>query len=432
MPGCATIDRVRAWTIWSTGLLAYIVAVLDRTTLGVSGLNAADRFAASPSVLSTFVVLQVVVYAGAQVPAGVLLDRFGSRVLIVAGAALMAGGQLLLALTESLPLAIGGRAIVGLGDAVTFISVLRLVPHWFPPRQVPLLTQLTGICGQLGQVLSAVPFLALLTSTTWATAYVSVAALGILALILVVVLVKDAPGGLVVATESPSVRATLSSVKTVWLRPGTRLGFFTHMGTQFSVTVFALMWGVPYLTVAQGRSAGVAGALLTFSVVAAISSGIAIGIFTGRNPHRRSRIVLAIIASNALVWTVVLALPGRAPLWLLVVLIVVISVGGPGSMVGFDFARTFNPSATLGTAQGMVNMGGFIASLLVMQAMGVILGAAGGYSFESFRLAWTVQYAIWVLAVVGILITRGKARRLMKTEQERSLLETFDANARER
>jgi MFS family permease len=418
---------VRAWIIWATGLLAYIVAVLDRTTLGVSGLNAAERFAASPGVLSTFVVLQVVVYAAAQVPAGLLLDRFGSRVLIVAGAALMATGQLILALTSSLPVAIGARAVVGLGDAVTFISVLRLVPHWFPPRRVPLLTQLTGICGQLGQVLSALPFLALLAGTSWATAYVSVAAFGVLALVLVLVVVKDAPHGRVVATETMSVRGTLASVKTVWLRPGTRLGFFTHMGTQFSVTVFALMWGVPYLTVAQGQSAGVAGVLLTVSVVAAISSGIAIGIFTGRYPHRRSRIVLAIIASNALVWTVVLALPHRAPLWLLVVLVVVISVGGPGSMVGFDFARTFNPSATLGTAQGMVNMGGFIASLLVMQAMGVILGALGGYSFESFRVAWTVQYAIWILTVVGILITRKKTRKLIKAEQERSLLETFEA-----
>jgi MFS family permease len=415
--------------IWATGLLAYIVAVLDRTTLGVSGLNAADRFAASPSVLSTFVVLQVVVYAAAQVPAGVLLDRFGSRALIVSGAALMAGGQLLLALTESLPLAIGARAIVGLGDAVTFISVLRLVPNWFPPKQVPLLTQLTGICGQLGQVLSALPFLALLTGTTWATAYISVAAFGVLAMVLVLLLVKDAPCGRVVAADNLSVRAVLSSVKTVWLRPGTRLGFFTHMGTQFSVTVFCLMWGVPYLTVAQGQSTGVAGALLTISVVVAIAAGIVIGIFTGRYPHRRSWIVLAIIGSNALVWTVVLALPSRAPLWLLIVLIAVISIGGPGSMVGFDFARTFNPSATLGTAQGMVNMGGFIASLLVMQAMGVILGAAGGYSFDSFRLAWTVQYAIWVLAVVGILITRKKARALMRDEQERSLLETFDPNA---
>ena len=126
--------------------------------------------------------------------------------------------------------------------------------------------------------------------------------------------------------------------------------------------------------------------------------------------------VLAIIGANVVAWTVVLALPHRAPMWLLVALIVVISVGGPGSMVGFDFARTFNPTATLGTAQGMVNMGGFVASLLVMQAMGVILDAAGDFSFDSFRLAWTVQYAVWILAVAGILITRRKARRQMRLQ----------------
>jgi MFS family permease len=419
---------VRPWIVWATGLLAYIVAVLDRTTLGVSGLDAADRFGASPGVLSTFVVLQVIVYAGAQVPAGLLLDRFGSKALIVVGAALMASGQLVLAFTESLPAAIAARAVLGLGDALTFISVLRLVPHWFPSRQVPLVTQLTGICGQLGQVLSAVPFFGLLTDAGWTVAYVSVAAIGVLSMVLTLALVKNTPNGRTVPTQTTSIRETLASVKTVWLRPGTRLGFFTHMGTQFSVTVFALMWGVPYLTVAQGLSPAAAGGLLTISVVAAISSGIVVGILTGRHPHRRSRLVLAIIGSNAAAWTVVLALPGQAPLWLLVVLIVVISVGGPGSMVGFDFARTFNPSATLGTAQGMVNMGGFVASLLVMQAMGMILDAAGDFSFESFRLAWTVQYAIWAFAVVGILITRRKARRLMRVEQEPMLLEGFDAH----
>ena len=425
---------MRPWIVWTTGLFAYIVAVLDRTTLGVSGLDAADRFNASPTALSTFVVLQVIVYAGAQVPAGLLLDRFGSKALIVSGAALMASGQLVLAFTESLPAAIGARAVLGLGDAFTFISVLRLVPHWFTPRQVPLVTQLTGICGQLGQVLSAIPFFALLTGSGWTTAYVSVVAVGVLSIVLTLLLVHNAPEGRVVEYETTSIRETLASVKTVWLRPGTRLGFFTHMGTQFSVTVFALMWGVPYLTVAQGLSASVAGALLTVSVVAAISSGILVGIFTGRHPHRRSRLVLSIIASNALVWTVVLALPGRAPLWLLVVLVVVISVGGPGSMVGFDFARTFNPRATLGTASGMVNMGGFIASLLVMQGMGLIIDAVGEFSFEAFRRAWTVQYAIWALAVVGILITRRKARRVIRlnlgpqpAREEPMLTEAFEA-----
>ncbi len=417
---------MRPWIVWTTGLLAYIVAVLDRTTLGVSGLAAADRFTTGPGLLSTFVVLQVVVYAGAQIPAGLLLDRFGSRALLVSGAALMAAGQLVLAFTESLPAAIAARAVVGLGDAVTFISVLRLVPHWFTSRQVPLVTQLTGICGQLGQVLSAIPFLAVLTAMGWTTAYVSVAALGVLSIVLTLAIVRDTPDGGSTTPETTSMRETLISVKTVWLRPGTRLGFFTHMGSQFSVTVFALMWGVPYLTVAQEVSPGVAGALLSMSVAAGIAAGVLVGVFTGRYPHRRSNLVLAIIAGNALAWSVVLALPGPAPLWLLVTLIIVISIGGPGSMVGFDFARTFNPSATLGTAQGMVNMGGFLASLLLIQAMGLILELAGGMSFESFRLAWTLQYVIWGVAVVGILVTRRKARTLLQLQDDRSLLEGIE------
>ena len=69
--------------------------------------------------------------------------------------------------------------LVGAGDALTFISVLSVVTAWFPPRRVPLMTQLTGLLGQLGQVLSAVPFAALLHGPGWTTAFVSAAALGV-------------------------------------------------------------------------------------------------------------------------------------------------------------------------------------------------------------------------------------------------------------
>ena len=420
------MSALRAWIVWSAGLLAYTVAVLNRTTFGVAGLEAAQRFAASPAVLSTFVVLQLTVYAAAQIPAGALLDRFGSRAMILTGGCLMIAGQLTLALTESLPVAITARAVVGLGDAFTFISVLRLVPHWFPPRQIPLVSQLTGLSGQFGQVLTAVPFLGLLAGPGWTVAFTAAAGLGALSLMLTVLLVRNAPHGVVIEDPVTDLRATLKSIKTVWMRPGTRLGFFSHMGTPFSITVFALMWGVPYLTVAQNVSRAGAGTLLTISVVAAIVSGVLIGIITGRHPHRRSRLVLGIIAGNALAWTAVLALPTPAPYWLLVVLVTVISSGGPGSMVGFDIARTFNPGATLGTAQGAVNVGGFLAALVVMQTMGLIIEAAGGYSFESFRLAWCVQYLVWAVAVVGILITRRKARRTIgDIAESRYLLEYF-------
>jgi MFS family permease len=86
------------WLIWVVGLAAYMVGVMQRTSFGVAGLDAAARFDATPAVLSGFVVLQLLVYASLQVPAGVLLDRFGARKLVVTGALIMAAGQLLLAL----------------------------------------------------------------------------------------------------------------------------------------------------------------------------------------------------------------------------------------------------------------------------------------------------------------------------------------------
>jgi hypothetical protein len=112
------------------------------------------------------------------------------------------------------------------------------------------------------------------------------------------------------------------------------------------------------------------------------------------------------------VWTAVLSLPGRAPWWLLVVLVVVLAADGPGSVVGFDIARTANPSARLGVAQSMVTVGGFLATLAVLAFMGAILTAMGGFTPEAFRVAWLVQYPVWAFAVVAVLVTRRKARRL--------------------
>lgn len=401
----------RATLVWGVGLFAYVVAVLQRTSFGVAGLGAAERFEVGPGLLSMFVVLQIVVYAGMQIPAGLLLDRYGSRALLVSGAVIMGAGQFTLAFTESLPIAIGARVLVGIGDALTFLSVLRLVPRWFAPRRVPVVTQLTGILGQTGQILSTIPLIALLNGPGWTVAFASAASLSVLAVFLVLLFVSDSPTPLPKAAQAMRLGEVGRQLKEVWLRPGTRLGFFAHMGTQFSGMVFALLWGMPYLVSAQGMSAQSAGWMLTLFVISVIVIGPLMGEFTARHPLRRSWLVLAVIGANAAVWTVVLALPGQAPLWLIVVLVVVLAAGGPGSVVGFDYARTSNPQANLGVAQGMVNQGGFLASLLVLAVMGGVLGANGGYGFDSFRLAWLVQYPIWMIAVIAILITRGKARR---------------------
>ena len=64
-----------AWLIWTVGVAAYILTVMQRTTLAAAGLDAADRFGLSPGTLAAFVFIQVAVFSAAQIPAGLLVDR---------------------------------------------------------------------------------------------------------------------------------------------------------------------------------------------------------------------------------------------------------------------------------------------------------------------------------------------------------------------
>ena len=414
----------RAWLIWIIGVFAYLVAVSQRTSFGVVGLEATERFHASAAEISFFTVLQLLVYAGLQIPVGVLVDRFGSRAMIAGGALLMGLGQLQLAVAENIPGGALGRVLVGAGDAMTFISVIRLIPLWFAPARVPLLTQLTGMSGQLGQLVSVVPFAMILHSAGWTPAFVTLAALSGLAFVLVLVLLQDLPPGHPAPAPSQGLRATGVSLAHAWRQPGTRLGLWSHFTVQFSGTVFAMAWGYPFLRSAQGLDAGTVSALMALYVAAAIAAGPLMGSFVSRHPLRRSTMVLLISAGTAAAWAAVLLMPGRSPLWLLACLVVVLAVGGPGSMIGFDFARTFNPAHRIGTATGIVNVGGFIAALLAIFLIGLVLDVlhASGYSegelyaLDPFRIALSVQFLLLAGGAGAILVTRRKVRRQLAAQ----------------
>ncbi|MGY1753608.1 MFS transporter [Blastococcus sp. SYSU D01042] len=404
----------RAYAVWGVALLSYVVAVFHRSSLGVAAVDAQERFSAGASAVSLFLVLQLAVYAGLQIPVGVALDRFGSRRLILAGAVTMAAGQLLLALATDVPTAVGARVLVGAGDAMTFISVLRVVSFWFAGPVVPLITQLTGILGQLGSVLAAYPLVALLHSTSWTATFLGAAATGLLVAVLVLVALRDAPGGSVrgPAVGLAELRGTL---RATWQEPGTRIGLYTHLVTQFSGTVFALLWGYPFLVVGQGLSPGTAAGLLTLLVLVGMGVGPLLGRLCGRWPLRRSVLVFSILGATATAWTVVLAWPGRAPLPLLVALVVVLGTNGPGSMIGFDYARTENPAERLGSASGVVNVGGFVASLLTILAIGAVLdlltpGSSTDYDLDAFRAAFAVQYVFWTIGLIGVVRHRRELR----------------------
>jgi MFS family permease len=414
--------------VWGVALLTYMVAVFHRSSLAVAGLEASDRFGISASQLATFTMLQLLVYAGMQIPVGLLVDRFGSRSVMLAGTVLLVVAQAAFAFAGSYPVALLARTLVGVGDALTFICVLRLVSRWFAPQRVPFVTQVTGTLGQLGAVGAAVPMTWALGRWGWTTAYLAAAVLGLVLAVATLLAVHDSPGDRNLRGPRLSLSRVGASLAASWAHPGTRLGFWMHFTTQFSATALSLLWGYPFLVRGEGRSSHEAGLLLSLMILAVMASGPLLGWLIGRHPWHRSSMVLGVVWAIVAAWTAVLLWPGPAPLWLLAVLMVVTGIGGPASMIGFDLGRTSNPVERLASASGIINQAGFTASLILVVAVGVVLdwrtpGDSTAYTPEAFQWAMSAQYVLWTLGLLQIWRYRRKARAVFdRAEVESGVL----------
>jgi sugar phosphate permease len=192
--------------------------------------------------------------------------------------------------------------------------------------------------------------------------------------------------------------------------------------------MFALLWGFPFLSIGLGYGPTQAASLLTLMVASTAVSGPLLGLLTARYPHRRSNVILGIVLAMAIMWAIVLAWPGKPPLGIVVLLIIIIAIGGPGSLIGLDFARSFNPARSLGSASGIVNVGGFLATFLMMFSIGLVLDAidrsAGGtgvpadlYSLDAFRIAFLVQYVVVGIGVLFVISARSRTRRRLHEDE---------------
>ncbi|GAA5161052.1 MFS transporter [Amycolatopsis dongchuanensis] len=404
----------RSWLIWFTAALVYLLSVFHRTSFGVAGLEAADRFGVGAAALGTFTVLQVGVYAAMQIPTGVLVDRHGPRKVLVAALLFLGLGQILLAVAHSYGLGLLARGVLGFGDALTFVSVLRLIAAHFPGRQYAVVTSFTTAIGFVGNLAATVPLTLLLAGPGWLPTFLVAGLVTTLYATVVAARVRDTPQGHAAKTARVDRRELLRQVRTAWRVPGTRLGFWVHFTTMFAPNVLTLLWGVPFLVQGQGLAPATASALLTVFVFGSMLGGPLTGALIGARPGLRMPLVVGYLAGAALVWALLLGWPGTIPVAVLVPCFAFLSLGGPASMIAFALARDYNPLHRVGTATGVVNVGGFVATTITALAVGVLLQLSG-----NFRVALLAVVVVLALGTFRTLVWWRRARAALFAAQAR-------------
>jgi sugar phosphate permease len=365
---------MRAWWVWGVAVSFYLVAVFHRMALGVAGLAAEHHLHVDHAALANFTALQYFVYLTMQLPAGLAADRIGPRRTLAAGLACMALGELVFALAHGLGLGLVGRGLVGMGDALTLLNVLRLTHSWFPPRMGSLLAALTGAVGAVGQLMGTVPLEWALHHVGWTATFAGSSALTVLLLGAAFAVIRDRPPG--AAAPAPAEhQPVLATLRATWRRPGTRHGFWVHLALFCPFHTIGALWGVPFLVEGQHLGTATAATYLLVLTATFAATGPVIGALAGRGLRAQNRVVLALNAMIVAVWSVILLWPGgEIPRPVLLAGFVACGLAASGGMVAFDIGRRENPPLAAGSATALVNCGGFLAGVVCLEVVGMALG----------------------------------------------------------
>src|SRR5690606_10435851 len=126
--------------------------------------------------------------------------------------------------------------------------------------------QITGMLGQFGQVVAAVPFAFLLAQFGWSPAFLLASGASVLAIaVLVATVRRREPTG---ATAPVPIERTMARLRAAVARPGTRLGFWVHALAGGPPALIAILWGYPFLTEGLGLPVATAATMLSLPVAA--------------------------------------------------------------------------------------------------------------------------------------------------------------------
>jgi sugar phosphate permease len=378
-------------------LSGYVLSFMHRTAPAAIAGELSQAFQITGAALGALAATYFYVYTLLQIPVGVLADTLGPRVIVTAGAFVAGVGSLLFGMAPTWEIAGIGRTLVGVGVAVTFVSLLKVCANWFPADRFATLNGVTLLAGNLGAVVAGAPLAWLITLVSWRSVFVGLGLTSIAIGALTWVVVRDRPEQ---AGYAPLVSAPPATGGVKWTRalgqvlanPATWPGVFVNIGVGGSYLAFAGLWVVPYLREVRGLSQTVAAQHASTLVLGVALGSLVIGLLSDRLGNRRGVMIAYtfLYAFSWLPWLFHMPLP----LWASYGCCLLMGLLVPGFILTWTIAKEANRPEHAGMAISVVNVGIFLGAGALQPLVGALLDAGRGRG----EVAGAWDHAIWLLA----------------------------------
>ncbi len=319
-------------------------------------------------------------YTPAQIPVGLMLDKYGARYILTMATLLCALGTLVFGQTNIMWIACLSRFIVGFGSAFAFVGVLKLATNWLPPERFALVSGLATTLGMLGAMYGKIHLAHIVAMTGWQSAVMICGYVGLFLAPIIWLIVRNAPATKNTSTPSSKKAPSMTyyqllketklilSTPQIWLNGIIGCLFF------LPTSVFAELWGDHYLESVYGLPSEMAAKAVSMIFLGWAIGGPLAGWLSDHLRRRKLPLQIGSIVSAALLAALILQWTPSSLIWIFGILFSVGFFSGV-EVICFAIGKESCSSAVAGTAIATTNllimMGGVIFQPLIGKALDI-------------------------------------------------------------
>lgn len=423
-------NNMLPWLIWGIGATFYFSQYIARVIPSVITQQLAHTFSANAFTLGTLSAFFYYAYAPMQIPAGLLIDKFGSGKLLTIASLTTAIGCFIFASANNIYIADFSRFLLGLGSAFSFICTIKLITMWFPEKNFGLLTSITQALGMFGAIFGIGIISHAVEKMRWRFCVTSVGAIFIiLSIITTAIIMRNK----ITLNQQSHTKATnqskktvLECLKTVTKNPQSWINVIYVAALYAPISAFCEFWGTSYLRSVYAISIKNAASGVSFIFLGWIIGAPIMGYISDKIGKRRPLMIASAFA-GLIFLSAILYLP-KLPVIDVFILLFLFGLTNPGVAISYTLAGEINPGFAAGTSIALANMASvafgplgqpLIGWLLDMHWQGAMLNGIRYYSATNFRAAMSVLI-IWMLiaCVSSFFIKETYCRQVKFIENE--------------
>lgn len=416
----------RRRVVWGTVALAFLTAYFHRTVTGVVADSLMRDFAIKQAAeLGILSSIYFYTYAILQIPAGIMADCYGPRLIISVAMLISACGAAMVGWADNLSVLYAGRFLSSLGVSLIYVNIAKLQVDWFRLREFATMCGLLTLIGNAGSLLAATPLAIIVEEFGWRVSFYIIGVYSLGMAVICWLVVRDRPSDI-----------GLPSIADIQVQEGEKQTFSTEahvsmivgikkvMGNWYtwppflaSVALYGVymafigIWGMPYFMQIYHMARVEAANHVMMMAVGNMVGGPLVGYLSDRlGLRRRPFIVISVLF--LINWLVLATWNGAMPSeWALYPICFFMGIGVSGVSIAVACAKEVNPTQLTGITVGVVNSGPFVGAALMQPIFGWVLDQNWQGTIEQGVKIYPLtayQSAFWfciVIVIIGLIFT---------------------------